>query len=340
MTTLAGSLREVTSLEVQVLLDNVTDIVSSVPDDVVHETELLRRDGTNELRGERLCHACFGLSLVVTAHLDGTTHRLLFDAGPEAAALERNALLMRTRLGSVECVVLSHGHWDHAGGLLRALELIRLQRGSGVPCYVHPDMFRGRGIRLPDGDVLPFASIPAPEEMDAIGASVVSVRTEQFLGDGTFYLSGEIPRVSAHEKGLPDHVRRSEDGTRWEPDPWIMDERFLAVNVENRGLLVLTACSHAGIINVLSHARSRFPSIPPYGIMGGFHLAGASMEPNIHVTVKQLAMFGLRRIVPAHCTGWRAVTSLVNAFGDSVVVPSAVGRVIRFGKPALPRRND
>ena len=152
----------------------------------------------------------------------------------------------------------------------------------------------------------------------------------QLLLDDMFYLSGEIPRVTTYEKGLPGHFKRDAAGTGWEPDPWLLDERFLAVNVRDKGILVFSACSHAGIVNVLRHAREVFDPVPLYGVMGGFHLAGAACEKIIPETVRDLADFGLEVIVPGHCTGWRAIHALLNEFGEDTVVPSAVGRLHRF----------
>jgi 7,8-dihydropterin-6-yl-methyl-4-(beta-D-ribofuranosyl)aminobenzene 5'-phosphate synthase len=104
-----------------------------------------------------------------------------------------------------------------------------------------------------------------------------------------------------------------------------MDERFLAVHVRDKGVVVFTACSHAGVVNVLRHARESFPSIPLYAVAGGFHLSAAN-EKIIPETVKDLGTFGLSIIAPGHCTGWRATNALLHAFGEDVVTPSAVGK--------------
>src|SRR5260221_398990 len=127
----------------------------------------------------------------------------------------------------------------------------------------------------------------------------------------------------------PIHVRQLSNN-EWEADPWIMDERSLIVHVRDKGLVIFSACSHAGIINVLKHAQAVFPSIPLYAVMGGFHLSGHSMEKIILQTVKDMAQFNLKMIIPAHCTGWRAVNALANLFGDQKIVPSAVGRRYHF----------
>ena len=139
----------------------------------------------------------------------------------------------------------------------------------------------------------------------------------------SFYISGEIPRVTAFERGMPGQHRLNDDG-EWELDELLMDERFVAVHVANKGLFVFTACSHAGLINVLTHAGNRFPGVPIYGVLGGFHLSGAT-EAIIPDTVEALDRFNLGVIAAAHCTGWRALGALTTRFGDRVV-PSAVGK--------------
>jgi 7,8-dihydropterin-6-yl-methyl-4-(beta-D-ribofuranosyl)aminobenzene 5'-phosphate synthase len=103
-----------------------------------------------------------------------------------------------------------------------------------------------------------------------------------------------------------------------------MDERFVSVHVKNKGQFVFSACSHAGLINVLTHARSVFPSIPLYGAMGGLHLSGMN-ERVIPETVADLRQFSLKLLAPGHCTGWRAVSQMAREFGDELV-PSAVGK--------------
>ena len=146
--------------------------------------------------------------------------------------------------------------------------------------------------------------------------------------DDLFFVSGEIPRVTTFEPGMPGQYRRTQDGQDWEPDPLLLDERFVAVRVKNRGIVVFTACSHAGVVNVMTHARDCFPGDRLVAVMGGFHLAGDN-ERIIPQTVDALRAFDLETIATAHCTGWRATAALAAAFGEAVV-PSAVGRLYRF----------
>lgn len=324
---MSGAPRSADRLEIQVLVDNVTDSLSSVPSFVTHEWRALMRAGMRELAGSCQCCANHGLALVVTAHAGARSRSVLFDSGPVGYAVEMNGRLLGIRFGDIEAIVLSHGHWDHAGGMLKALELIVAANGGRpVPCHVHPGMFRQRAMTLADGTILPIQAIADPDALTAAGAMVMSGTAPVELLDGLFYVSGEIPRVTPYERGFPGHLRRADDGVAWEPDPWIVDERFLAVNVRDKGLVVFTACSHAGVVNVLEQARTCFPDTPLYAVVGGFHLSAAN-EKIIPETVRDLARFGLERILPGHCTGWRAVTALAGAFGEEVVVPLAVGRI-------------
>jgi len=314
-------------LEFQVLIDNVTDSLSTAPPNVTLEWPALMRAGMRQLSGKCQCCANHGLSLVVKAFRGDHAHTVLFDAGPVEFAVEYNGTRLGVDFASIGAVVLSHGHWDHAGGLPMALDLMRGSNGGRpIPCYLHPGMFRQRALPLPGGGLLPIQEIPSPDELAAKGGQPIVTTDPQILLDGMFFVSGEIPRITSYEKGFPGHKRRSEDGESWEDDPLIMDERFLAVHVRGKGIVVFTACSHAGVINVLKHAHSSFPAVPLYAVAGGFHLAGGN-ERIIAESVRDIGTFGLTMIAPGHCTGWRAVNALVNAYGDSAVAPLAVGKV-------------
>jgi 7,8-dihydropterin-6-yl-methyl-4-(beta-D-ribofuranosyl)aminobenzene 5'-phosphate synthase len=315
-------------IEVLVLVDNVTDNLSSVPRFVENEVPRLARRGLRLWSGQCMCCAAHGFSCVVTAWRGDLCRTVLFDAGPDAWVFERNVGRLGCDLAGIHGIVLSHGHWDHAGGLLRALEMIQLANGGKpLPTCLHPGMYRRRAIKSAHHDMLPFADVPTAAELARQGAEVLEATGPQLVLDDLFLVSGEIPRVTGFETGLPGHYRRTEDDSDWEPDFLIMDERFLAVRVP-AGLVVLTACSHAGVINVLTHARTLLPKERIHAVIGGFHLAGGN-ERIIPETVDALGAFGLEVIAPAHCTGWRALGALTAAFGDAVV-PSAVGRCYRF----------
>jgi 7,8-dihydropterin-6-yl-methyl-4-(beta-D-ribofuranosyl)aminobenzene 5'-phosphate synthase len=328
MTTLAA----VESVDIHVLVDNVTDSLSSVPSFV--ETELAglgrRRGAAWVLGGACLCCAAHGLSCLLTIRSGDEVHTVLFDTGPEDRVFEQNVSRLGVDLGPVEAMVLSHGHWDHAGAMLRALQLVRDRNGGReIPCYMHPDMFRSRALKLPNGSFLLMEDVPSAAALEANGGRVVCSREAQTIAGETAFVSSEIARVSGFEPGLPGQHRRTAEGTGWEPDELQMDERFLAVNVRGKGVVVLTACSHAGVVNVLTHARKCFPDVKLHAVLGGLHLSGIN-ERIIPQTVKALHGFGLEVIAAGHCTGWRAMAALCTEFGDARLVPLAVGKRLRF----------
>jgi 7,8-dihydropterin-6-yl-methyl-4-(beta-D-ribofuranosyl)aminobenzene 5'-phosphate synthase len=317
------------SVDIHVLVDNATDMLSSVPSFVETETAGLARRGVRILASRCICCAAHGFACLVTVRRGAESRTLLFDTGPEDYAFERNVTRLGADLGAVEAIMLSHGHWDHAGAMLLALTMIRGKNGGkSVPWYGHPGMFRTRGVKQADGWVRPWEDIPTPDDLASFGAEVVLTREAQYPLGGLFYVSGEIKRQTPFERGYPGQMARTGSGD-WEPDEVLIDERFLAVNVAGKGLIVFSACSHAGIVNVCKHAREQFPDVPLHAIMGGLHLSGPN-EAVIPDTVEALREFKLPVIAAGHCTGWRAMTALTNAFGDKVLTPTAVGKRYRF----------
>ena len=317
-------MRVVDTAEVMFLVDNATDSLSSAPAFVETEFARLRRRGMPWLTGKCLCCAAHGLSCLITVRTASASHTLLFDTGPEEWVFERNVVRLGVDLGQVGAMMLSHGHWDHAGAMPRALQMITMGNGGQpVPTYMHPDMFALRATKSGDGQFRPMELVPSVDVLSGSGAEVTVTRDEQLILDKTVYVSGEIPRVTRFERGFPGQYRLTAAGG-WELDELMQDERYAAINVAGKGQIIFTACSHAGLINVLTYAQARFPDIPLYGVFGGFHLSG-STEAIIPETVEALARFDLQVISPGHCTGWRALSAFAAAYGERVV-PSVVGK--------------
>lgn len=320
------TLSPVDRLEVQVLVDDVADPLSSVPDYAESEMGYLLRTGRlPELSVDRMCTAAHGLSCLVTAYRGEVKHTVLFDVGPNPEVLLQNCQRLGVDLKSIDAVVLSHGHIDHGGALLAALDaIVAGDPDRKIDVFAHPDAFRHRAMALPNGLMLPFEDIPDPETLLAHRGVLHQEAVPQSILDDMFCVSGEIPRTTPFEIGFPGHFRTAAGGDEWEPDPLIRDEHFLAANVAGKGLIVFSGCSHAGIINILRCASSECPETKVYGVFGGLHLAGMT-EQLIEPTVEAMRAFTPQLLAVGHCTGWRAVNALSQALGDNVVAPMAVG---------------
>lgn len=323
----------VDSLSVDVITDNVSDTYVSKTLFSVSEFANVVLAGAKEISGETLLVANLGYGLRLRTRIGKTEHVLLFDTGTEGAAFIRNCRNLGLDLGAVEAIAITHGHWDHMGAVPAALDAIVAKRGrSAVSVHVNPGMFNERGVLLKSGVIFPAARVPTPAEMEARGARVVNDGAARLLLDGHFYYSGEIPRVSSFETGREDHLCRRDNSEEWRPDPYLMDERMLVVHVRDLGLVVFTACSHAGVVNVCTEVRRLFPDLPIHAVMGGLHLGGV-MEHIIPDTVEGLRPFDIGYIIAGHCTGWRALHALANAYGDRVS-QSAIGTSYRFDAKA------
>jgi 7,8-dihydropterin-6-yl-methyl-4-(beta-D-ribofuranosyl)aminobenzene 5'-phosphate synthase len=334
----APALKPLDSLVVEVITDDVSDTYVSKTLFAVSEFSNVVLAGAKVISGEALLCANLGLGLRLVAHADNVRRTLLFDTGPEGAIFLRNCANLGIRLGEVESIAVSHGHWDHMAALPHAVDAI-VKNGGQVAVHVNPGMFNERAVRLRSGTVVPVANVPRPAELEQRGAQVVNDPDARLLLDGHFYYSGEIPRVTSFEKGRVDHLSRTSPGAPWQPDPLLMDERVLVAHVRDLGLIVFSACSHAGIVNVCLHARDLFPDLPIYCVMGGLHLGGV-MERIIPETVEGLRPFGIKQIITGHCTGWRALHALADAFGEAVS-QSAVGTTYTFdAQHALDSASD
>ena len=270
-----------------------------------------------------------GFSALVTVRRGRTTHTLLFDTGVSPDGLATNAARLGIDAGTIEAVVLSHGHFDHAGGFVG---LSRLCAGRALPLTVHPLVWTRRRFAVPGSPewALPTLSRSA---LEAEGFGVIERREPSLLLDGSLLLTGEVDRTTEFEHGLPFH--EAWHGAGWEPDSLIVDEQALVAHVRGQGLVVLTGCGHAGAVNIARHALRLTGVDHLHALLGGFHLGGAAFEPLIEPTVAALTELDPDALVPAHCTGWKAQQRLASALPDAFV-PGAVGTSYTFA--AAPER--
>jgi 7,8-dihydropterin-6-yl-methyl-4-(beta-D-ribofuranosyl)aminobenzene 5'-phosphate synthase len=301
------ALAVVDSLAVDVLTDNVSDTYVSKTSFAVSEFANIVLGGATEISGETLLAANLGYGLRLRSKIGARQHTMLFDTGTEGAVFIRNCRNLGLDLGTIEEIAITHGHWDHMGALPAAIDAIVKRRGrNAVTVHVNPGMFNERGVLLKSGTIFPAARVPTPAQMEERGAKVVNDGKARLLLDSHFYYSGEIPRVSSFETGREDHLCRKDNSEDWRPDPYLMDERMLVANVRDLGLVVFSACSHAGIVNVCTEVRRLFPDTPIHAVMGGLHLGGV-MEHLIPQTVEALKPFDIRNLITGHCTGGRCM---------------------------------
>jgi 7,8-dihydropterin-6-yl-methyl-4-(beta-D-ribofuranosyl)aminobenzene 5'-phosphate synthase len=140
-------------------------------------------------------------------------------------------------------------------------------------------------------------------------------------------VSGEVARITEFEKGFATHYSMR-DGV-WEHDPWIRDDQCAIMNVRNKGLVVVTGCGHAGIINIIRNVQRITGIDKVYAVLGGFHLTGGLFEPIIPATVAALQKIKPRYLVPGHCTGFSATYQLARAMPEAFI-PNSVGTTYVF----------
>jgi len=335
-------------LRLLVVVDNETDTLSSVDQGVPQIPEVvhlvLRLPTVREHSGhsgkvvfDRLCCACHGFSVLATGRRGDREHTLLFDVGPYAEVWKANATRLGGDRATIEVIFLSHWHFDHSGGfpeVVAAIADARRKLGLAPPIVdLHPDRPDQRGILLPTGTMILLPEEPRFDAIEAAGGRIALNGEPHALLDGFFFGSGQIDRVTRYETGLAGH--HSFRGERGEEDPLILDERFVAAEVRGRGVTVLSACSHAGVVNACLSAQARFPRTPVDLVLGGYHLSGKAMEARIEPTLAALVERVRPRVLaPGHCTGWRAKAAFARAFAPGRYGPSVVGSMYVLQAPS------
>jgi 7,8-dihydropterin-6-yl-methyl-4-(beta-D-ribofuranosyl)aminobenzene 5'-phosphate synthase len=259
-----------------------------------------------------------GFSALVEVRTADRVHRLLFDTGLTPDGCVENLRRLSRDPGDLEVIVCSHGHFDHTTGLSGVAD--RLGR-SNLPVLIHPEFWSRRRIAIPGNE--PFELLTTSRRaLEDAGFDIVENRQPSFLFDGSVLVTGEVDRTAPFERGFPVH-EAWRDGA-WEPDPLILDDQALVVHVAGKGLVIVTGCGHAGVVNICRYAQRLTGVDSIHGVIGGFHLNGPLFEPIIGDTVEALAQIGPEVLVPAHCTGWKATHAIAGRFPEAFI-QSSVG---------------
>ena len=309
------NLRQADSIEVITLVDNYSDVLLQGNQAIIRPP--LARKGVipkNTLLAEH------GLSLLVKVCVKNETHSIVLDTGYTNVAVPHNLEYLGLTLEDVEAVALSHGHMDHTGALKEIMGLT----GPGTKLILHPDIFYSRSIQFPSEQRVSFPAFPSREELKDWGADVVENREPLMLCGDSILVTGEIPRITSFEKGMPGALIKHNEAF---VSDTFNDDQSLVINLGNKGLVVISGCAHSGIINSVLYARQLTGNNKICAVIGGFHLSGAVMEPSIEPTIKEMKKMSLQVISPMHCTGFKAVSRFAEELPDAFLLNSVGSRI-------------
>ena len=307
-------------IEIVVLADNYADVLLESTETVTRPPKA--RDG---LVFEDTLVAEHGLSLLVRVSRNGETREVLLDAGYSSVGVPHNLDRLGISLERVEAVVLSHGHMDHTGALSAVLTRIP----DRVPLVAHPDAFAApRYIAPPGAPRMVFPRTLVRKDLEEMGADVTASASPLLLAGGTVLVTGQVERTTPYEQGMP-HAVMERDGELVRDE--ILDDQSLVLSLRGKGLVVVAGCSHAGIVNTVRHARRLTGEDRVHAILGGFHLADDPSGELVENTVRGLGEADPDLLMPMHCTGWKAVHRIAEAFPAAFALSSVGTKVTLEG---------
>jgi len=263
-------------------------------------------------------HAEHGVSFYAETVVGGRTSACMFDYGSDPRGVMNNLALLGLDVGKVSAFGLSHGHWDHYTSAAAILAQNKPRIAAGTPFYVGEEAFARRYSLRPGASEATDLGQLRREDIEDAGLKVVEVKAPVQIVPGA-YLTGSIERLTAYEKGQPNmQVRR---GDRLEQDAF-PGEQGLFFNVRGKGLVVVSGCAHAGIVNTVRQAMKVAGTTKLLAVMGGCHLVNAKPDL-IESTIGDIKAMKPDCVVPAHCSGFEAILAFDREMPNEFVLNTA-----------------
>jgi len=255
---------------------------------------------------------------------------VLMDAAVTPACLFSNAKLLKADLGRIETIALSHGHPDHFFGLAELLKFLSKEQNKEVPLILHPEAFLERRFNIPA--IGHPVIIPALDESTLKEARADLIKSEKAfpIANGLIHTTGEIERKIQFEKGFP--WAEAKINGNWITDPF-RDDQGLVIKLKDKGLVIISGCAHAGIINTVEYAKKIAGTDKVHAVLGGFHLTGRIFDQIIQPTIDEMKRIKPDYIVPMHCTGWKAINRFAEAMPEQFLLNTVGTTYVFEGKP-------
>ena len=249
-----------------------------------------------------------GLSFLLEGRRGETTRRILVDVGQNSQALLHNMRIMNILPAAVDAIVLTHCHYDHTQGIVAMLQEIGKRE---LPVIAHPDVFRTHFVVQPYLRHVGVMQGDSGEEIEKAGGRLYLTKDPLEMMPGIM-TTGEVKRQTDFEEvGIE---LKTIEGGKIKDDP-MLDDISVVSNVEEKGLVIVAGCSHAGVINIVRHAREITGCDRIEGIVGGLHLVDAP-DARTKRTVEELSKLNPKWIWAGHCTGFKAQVELYLALGE------------------------
>ncbi|MFC1828712.1 MBL fold metallo-hydrolase [Thermodesulfobacteriota bacterium] len=311
------SLTTVDRVEITTLIDNYVDLL--LPSTDIMKRPPLSKEG--KVQSDTFL-AEHGLSLLVTIFSGEEKHTILLDTGYTKLGVLHNMERLGINIEEIETIVISHGHMDHTGSLNGILDKIP----GTVPLILHPGALQyPRYTRQPDGAKNLWPQTLVRDDLVQKNIELIESRIPTLIADNKIMVTGEIERTTGFEKGMPNALVEIDGEIVQDP---IIDDQAIVINLAGKGLVVISGCAHAGIVNTVMFARKTTGEQNIHAVLGGFHLSGPFFAKIHDETIQELKKFDPDVVMPMHCTGWKATQRFQKEFPEQFVLNSVGSKMM------------